>query len=76
MKVKMLKNRQGSPDGILVNNYIRGETVEMPYQLAHVFIRQHWAQKLADPALKDGGRAPENKKFTEAKNLNGKLKWL
>ena len=39
MKIKMLKTRQGSPDGVVVNTYISGETVNMPDELAHVFIR-------------------------------------
>lgn len=62
MKVKMLITRQGSPDGIIVNIYNSGETVDMPDELAHVFIRQSWARKLSDLSMKDGGKAPENKK--------------
>lgn len=60
MKIKMLKTRSGSPDGIIVNTYTSGETVEMPDELAHVFIRHRWARKL--PAVKNLGKAPENKK--------------
>ena len=63
MKIKMLKTRQGSPDGIIVNTYISGETVDVPDELAHIFIRQRWARKLTDPSVKDGGKAPENKKI-------------
>ncbi len=62
MKIKMLKTRQGSPDGIIVNTYNSGETVDVPDELAHVFIRQRWAHKLTDPVVKDAGKAPENKK--------------
>ncbi len=62
MKIKMLKTRQGSPDGIIVNTYNGGETVDMPEELAHVFIRQRWARRLTDPGVKDGGKASENKK--------------
>ena len=62
MKIKMLKTRQGSPDGIIVNTYISGETVDVPDELAHVFVRQRWARKFTDPSVKVGGKAPENKK--------------
>jgi len=58
----MLKTRQGSPNGIIVNTYISGETVDMPDELAHIFIRQRWARKLIVPGLKDTGKAPEKKK--------------
>ncbi len=63
MKIKMLITRQGSPDGIIVNTYNSGETVDMPDELAHVFIRQRWAHEFTDTVVKDDGKAPENKKM-------------
>lgn len=62
MKIKMLKTRQGSPDGITVNTYVSGETVDICEELALVFIRQGWARKVTKPSNKDQGKAPENKK--------------
>jgi hypothetical protein len=59
MKIKMLKTRQGSPDGLVVNTYMQGETVEVPDELARIFISQSWARKV--PIVKDRGKAPENK---------------
>ena len=44
MKIKMLKTRQGSPDGIVVNTYTSGETMDVPDELAQVFIRHRWAR--------------------------------
>jgi hypothetical protein len=60
MKIKMLKTRQGSPDGITVNTYISGSTVDVPEELGRVFIRHRWARKVK--AVKNLGKAPENKK--------------
>ncbi len=57
----MLKTRQGSPDGIAVNTYISGETVDVPAELARVFIQQRWARKVTKLSAKDRGKAPENK---------------
>jgi hypothetical protein len=62
MKIKMLKTRQGSPDGMIVNTYTSGETVDVPDELALVFIRHRWARKITMPGVKDQGKAPENKK--------------
>lgn len=59
MKIKMLKTRQGSPNGTIVNTYICGETVDVPEELARVFIKHRWARKV--PAVKNRGKAPENK---------------
>ncbi len=61
MKIKMLKTRQGSPDGIIVNTYISGETVDVPDELARVFIAHRWAKKVIKTSVKDRGKAPENK---------------
>ena len=61
MKIKMLKTRQGSPDGISVNTYIHGETVDVPDELARIFIRQRWARKVITKGVKDRGKSPENK---------------
>ena len=61
MKIKMLKTRQGSPDGISVNTYISGETMDVPDELARIFIGQRWARRVSKKAVKNRGKAPENK---------------
>jgi len=62
MKIKMLKTRQGSPDGIVVNTYTSGETMDVPDELAQVFIRHRWARKVTAKGVKNLGATPENKK--------------
>lgn len=62
MKIKMLKTRQGSPDGMIVNTYTSGETVDIPDELAQVFIRHRWARKITVAGVKDQGQVAENKK--------------
>ena len=59
MKIKMLQTRKGSPDGIVVTTYIRGETVEVPDELANIFIQQRWA--VIKKGVKNFGKAPKNK---------------
>jgi hypothetical protein len=61
MKIKMLKTRQGSPDGLVVNTYISGETVDVSNELAKVFIHHRWARKITVTNVKNRGKAPENK---------------
>ncbi|MBC8284361.1 MAG: hypothetical protein H8E32_11155 [Nitrospinae bacterium] len=59
MKIKMLKTRQGSPDGISVFTYCAEDIVEIPEELAKVFLRKRWAKKAES---KNMGKAPENKR--------------
>ncbi|MBT5551703.1 MAG: hypothetical protein HOJ79_14630 [Nitrospina sp.] len=61
MKIKMLKTRQGSPDGMVVNTYTIGESVDVPDELAQIFIRHRWARKITVAKAKNQGKAPENK---------------
>ncbi len=74
MRIKMLRTRTGSPDGILVRTYVKGEHCEVADALAEVFIAEGWAKaavtkrgsKVVEkpPARrrkKDQGRALENK---------------
>ena len=73
MKLKMLETRQGSPDGVTVLTYKKGEIVDVPAELAHVFLSESWARwpdkkKVTGAAsgavtmkTKNQGGAPENK---------------
>ena len=59
MKIKMLKTRQGSPDGISVVTYCADDVFDIPDELAKVFLRKRWAKK---NETKNLGKAPENKR--------------
>ncbi len=59
MKIKMLKTRQGSPDGISVVTYCADDVVDIPDELAIVFLRKRWAKK---NETKNLCKAPENKR--------------
>jgi len=51
--VKMTKSQRGSPDGFTVLNYEKGETYDLPIELADVFtkdIKCAKAAKRAEPA--------------------------
>jgi hypothetical protein len=63
MKIKMKHTRYGSPDGVRVDEYKKGETYDIRETLATIFLKEGWAVKV-DPAprrTKDAGAAPENK---------------
>ena len=40
MKLRMIKTAKGSPDGLKVVEYKKGETYEIPEELAKVFLEQ------------------------------------
>ncbi|WP_449246632.1 hypothetical protein [Desulfarculus baarsii] len=44
MLIKMLSTKQGSPNGIIVRTYERGEVYELPGELAEAFINMAWAE--------------------------------
>lgn len=43
MRVKIIKNQPGSPDGVTVIDYRAGQVYDMPDHLAVIFIRENWA---------------------------------
>lgn len=45
MQVKMKSTQKGSPDGITVNTYEKGEVYDLPDSLAVVFLEEGWAEK-------------------------------
>ena len=64
MKLKMLQTCLGSPDGRRVVEYLKGETYDLPADLAQVFVSQDWARASASRTprrMKNAGSAPENK---------------
>ncbi len=44
-KVRMLKTKAGSPDGIQVFDYQAGQKYDLPESLAVVFLRDGWAEE-------------------------------
>ena len=61
MNVKIVRPCAGSPDGIHVVAYQKGETVDLPDSLAEVFVQQGWAGIRVLRKAKNVGKAPENK---------------
>ena len=63
MKVKMKATRYGSPDGMRVDEYKKGETYDMRDALAAIFLEEGWAVKVVKISgrTKNAGAAPENK---------------
>ena len=63
MKVKMKRTSYGSPDGIRVAEYKKGEMYDLRETLAAIFLKEGWAVKAgkASRRTKDQGAAPENK---------------
>ncbi len=65
MRIKMLETRTGSPDGMTVCSYARGEQYDVPDSLAEVFVREGWGKPVQErgrkPRRKNSGAAPENK---------------
>lgn len=66
--VKMLRDKEGSPNGYDVHCYKGGEEYDLPESLASSFIRTGDARPIAErtPESKDIGNAPENKDMGDA----------
>lgn len=60
MRVKMLKDAPGSPDGIHVNEYAKGNVYEVTESLGGAFVDANLA-KLDKPATKQDTGPEENK---------------
>lgn len=67
MRIKMLRNKMGSPDGFTVKHYAMGQEYDVPESLAATFFADKDAEKVqekaveAAPANKAIGKAPKNK---------------
>ncbi len=63
MKLKMNCTSYGSPDGVQVEEYKKGEIYNVRETLAVIFLQEGWAVKVekAPRKTKDQGAAPENK---------------
>ena len=75
MKLKMLKTCLGSPDGRRVVEYVKGESYDLPAELADVFVAQGWARvpgSRAPRRTKNAGAAPENKSKSSRKPSGGR----
>ncbi len=75
MKLKMLKTCLGSPDGRRVVEYLKGETHDLPADLAEAFVSQGWARAPGSRTprrTKNAGSAPENKTQSSRKPSGGR----
>lgn len=76
MKIIMLKNQAGSPDGLSVVVYQKNRRYDLPKALAEVFIEQGWASPANKSAVKttasrkNQGRPPENKSAKKPSDKN------
>ena len=63
MKLKMKRTSYGSPDGVQVEEYKKGETYDVRETLAAIFLKEGWAVKVdkSPRRTKDQGATPENK---------------
>ena len=73
MKVRMLLDHSGSPDGVGIVNYLKGETYDIPDRLATVFLEQKWAEKHVHkvepkPVAVKAEVVPENKMMETPEN--------
>lgn len=59
MRVKMLTDAPGSPDGVTVNEYSKGEVYEVTDSLGTVFIEQGLAEATEDDVTPDAEPAVE-----------------
>jgi len=78
MKLKMIRTSYGSPDGVQVEEYKKGETYDMRETLAVIFLKEGWAVKVekSPRKTKDHGTAPENKTVkakAPARNKSGRI---
>lgn len=66
MKIKMLVDAPGSPDGVTVNQYAEGETYEVPADLGDVLVAEGHAERVQatkpKPERNKRGRGPRENK--------------
>lgn len=48
VKIKMLQTRKGSPDGFVVNEYLKDKTYTVRESLAREFFANGWAVKVIE----------------------------
>ncbi len=60
MRILVTKTTRAAPDGVTVRSYRAGETVEMPEDLARVFLREGWGREADGTAME---AAPANKAY-------------
>lgn len=44
MQIKMSETRKGSPDGVTVKEYEKGQVYDVPDALGEVFVANKWAK--------------------------------
>ena len=74
MKVKMIKNQKGSPNGTIVFDYVADKEYDIPEKLANVFLKIGVSEKVKEN--KEVGFAPENKDLGSAPINKEELKLI
>lgn len=70
MRALMLKTTSGSPDGVTVEHYLKGEEVELTPRLYDVFVNQmNVASAVGEKSMES---APENKSMNPPDNKSGR----
>jgi len=67
MKVRMNKDRKGSPDGINVIDYKKGKTYDMPDELAKPWIKKGLAVAVKPPKVEEEIEEPKAEEPDETK---------
>lgn len=61
MLIKMKETQKGSPNGLVVNTYEKGNEYDLPESLANVFLKIGACEMVKVPSNKDAGSSSENK---------------
>lgn len=67
MLVVMKETKKGSPNGITVNEYVKGQEYDMPENLMKTFLKMGACKMVTVPENKDSGPAPQNKDAEDKK---------
>ncbi len=65
MLVKMKITKKGSPNGIVVNEYVKGDEYDLPESLTKTFLKLGVCEMVKVPENKDAGKSPKNKEKGE-----------
>lgn len=49
LRIKMLRSHAGSPDGVTVQNYLEGESYDVPQELAKIFVFELETAEIVKP---------------------------
>jgi len=70
MAYKILKDFRGSPDGMAVIDYNKGEVVDLVPSLAQIALEEKWAKEVSDPVTADPQPEPATNDVTGQPELS------